>query len=162
MTRPAILCVLAAGLCSVSEAQTFSGKVVGVTDGDTVRVLDTRNGQKRPVKVRLHGIDAPERAQPFGTRSQQFLSKLVFGKTVQVVTKDTDRYGRTVAVLKLGAKNVNVESLRAGMSWWYRRYAQNDQTLVKAEADARRARRGLWSDTKPPVAPWEFRRSQRQ
>jgi len=137
-----------------ARADPLAGRVVGVTDGDTLTVLVDR----RPVKVRLHGIDAPEKAQAFGARSKQALSTLAFGKDAAVDVRDTDRYGRLVAVVTVAGRNVNREQVRAGMAWWYRKYAPDDRELQALEADARKARRGLWAD-RAPVPPWEFRRA---
>lgn len=140
------------------HAASIGGKVVGIADGDTITVL---TAAKETVKVRLHGIDAPESGQPFGARAKQELSSLVYGKTVAVEIVDKDRYGRTVGRVKVGALLVNVEMVRRGFAWWFRDYAKNDADLEAAEASARGARRGLWAD-KAPVAPWEWRRDQKQ
>jgi len=128
--------------------------VVGISDGDTVTVLTARREQ---IRVRLHGIDAPESGQPFGTKSRQWLSDQVFGKTVELVRVDTDQYGRIVGRLRTGGKDVNVESVKAGMAWWYQRYARTDRKLEEAEREAKSARRGLWSEPNP-TAPWDWRR----
>src|SRR2546425_7886966 len=96
----------------------FSDLVVGVTDGDTIKVL--RNGKAE--KIRLHGIDCPEKSQPFGTRAKQFTSEMVFGKTVTVHVTDRDRYGRTVAdVILPDGTNLNRELVKAGLAWWYKK-----------------------------------------
>jgi len=132
--------------------QTFSAKVVGVSDGDTVTVL---LGQET-FKIRLNGIDCPESKQAFGTQAKQFASDMVFGKTVTVKVYDKDRYGRLVADIIIGEKNLNRELVKAGLAWHYKAYSK-DQSLAQLEQEARQARRGLWAD-KAPVAPWEFRR----
>ena len=104
----------------------FTGKVVSITDGDTIRVLDGRE----QVRVRLYGIDCPERKQPFGTRARQFTGSLAHEKTVAVTVKDIDRYGRTVGVVTLpDGKNLNLELVKAGLAWWYRQYAPRDKEL---------------------------------
>ncbi len=109
-------------------------------------------------RIRLHGIDCPEKRQPFGNRAKQFASALVFGKTVTVNVLDVDRYGRTVGeVILPDGQVLNHELVRAGLAWWYRRYAPDDDTLAQLEADARAAKRGLWADAEP-VPPWEWRR----
>lgn len=133
-----------------------TGKVVGVTDGDTVRVLTESKGKKQEIKVRLDGIDAPETRQPFGEASRQWLARRIFQKEVLVEKKTIDKYGRTVARLKLNGKDINVESVRAGMAWWYRQYANNDQVLRKAEQEARGTKRGIWSQN-GAIAPWDWR-----
>jgi endonuclease YncB( thermonuclease family) len=138
-------------------AQTFLGKVVGVADGDTITVLHDR----RPETIRLNGIDAPEKGQAFGNRAKQFTSELAFGEVVHVLVRDQDRYGRTVADVRLSdGRGLNHEVVRAGYAWWFRRYS-TDQSLGAAEAEARAARRGLWADPQP-IAPWDWRQAQRQ
>ncbi len=129
----------------------------GVTDGDTVRVL---TGDKRQLRVRLNGIDAPEKTQPFGERSRQWLAACVFGKDLLLVASGTDRYGRTLGVLKLGAEDVNLASVKNGWAWWYRAYARGRLDLSAAERNAREARRGLWAGP-TPQAPWDYRRASR-
>src|SRR2546426_12152903 len=135
----------------------FSGRVVGITDGDTIKVM--HNG--RAEKIRLHGIDCPEKGQPFGTKAKEFTSEMVFGKTVTLHVTDTDRYGRTVAdVILPDGRVLNRELVAAGLAWWYRRYAPHDRILERLEAEARAARRGLWADPEPGP-PWCWRRHQK-
>lgn len=136
----------------------FGGKVVKVADGDTVTVLRTDGARPEQVRVRLSSIDAPEKRQPWGTRSRQLLSDLVFDRQVRVEELGTDRYGRTIGVVHVGRLNANREMVRQGLAWAYRQYL-NDSALLQVEAAARRARRGLWADPSP-VAPWDFRRQQ--
>jgi endonuclease YncB( thermonuclease family) len=125
--------------CIAAQAASITGKVVGVSDGDTITVL---TAAKESVKVRLHGIDAPEARQAFGRFA------------VEVVQRD--RYGRSIGRVFVGDINVNVEMVRRGFAWWYRQYAKKDGALAAAEARA--AKRGLCVD-KNPVPPWEFRRN---
>jgi micrococcal nuclease len=133
-----------------------SGRVVGVTDGDTIRVLCDRT----EVKVRLAEIDAPERGQPFGTQSKAALSDLVFGRQVRLDVTDTDRYGRSIARVWVGRTDANREMVRLGYAWAYRKYL-TDTTLLDDEAAAQRARSGLWADANPSP-PWEFRAQKRK
>lgn len=140
-----------------AQAETMQARVVGVSDGDTVTVLD---GANKTHKVRLAGIDAPERAQPHGVRAKQALSELVFGREVSVFIVDRDRYGRVVARVYVGNVDVNAELVRSGMVWVYRRYNQ-DPFLPPLEEEARAQRRGLWADASP-TPPWEFRREGRK
>lgn len=133
-------------------ATTISGRVVGVSDGDTITVLDSARQQH---KVRLSQIDAPEKSQDFGQRSKQSLSDLVFNKTVAVEVHDTDRYGRTVGQVRIGVMDANLEQVKRGMAWVYRQYAR-DPAYFQAEDAARSARIGLWSQANP-TPPWEFR-----
>jgi len=134
----------------------FVGKVVGVSDGDTIEVM--RAG--RAVRVRLEGVDCPESRQAYGTRAKQFTSELVFGKTVSVQVRGTDQYGRILGeVILPNGRSLNRELVRNGYAWWYRRYS-NDRVLQQLEQEARRERRGLWRD-RNPTPPWEFRRERR-
>lgn len=147
------LLLLLLSLACPALAQTIPCRVVGVHDGDTITVLTPT---KRQAKVRLHGIDAPELAQPFGSRARQFTAALVFGKSVSVIISTTDRYGRAVGDVTVGGRSVNQEIVGAGLAWWYREYAPHDATLAARERQARAARRGLWADARP-VPPWEWR-----
>jgi len=135
------------------DSKTLTGKVVGITDGDTVTVYTS---QGKPIKLRLEGIDAPESKQDFGDASKRHLSGLVFSKSVVIHATGKDRYGRTLGVLYVDDKNVNAMMIRDGFAWHYKQYS-SDPELADAEQSARAARRGLWSMANP-VAPWEFRR----
>jgi len=143
--------------------QSISGKVVGVADGDTVTVLTASKEQHR---IRLQGIDAPERDQAFGQRSKQHLSDLVFGKAVTVHWSKLDPYGRVVGQVVLpDGTDVNLAQLQAGLAWFFKRYERELDTQARrvyadAEASARTKKLGLWSDP-TSVAPWDFRRAQR-
>lgn len=131
-------------------------KVVGISDGDTLTVLKDR----KQVKIRLHGIDAPESSQDFGSRAKQAASDLAFGKSVTILPRDTDRYGRTVAdVLLPDGRSLNREMVREGMAWWYREYAPHDRELERLEAEARAAHRGLWGQSNP-IPPWDWRKGE--
>jgi endonuclease YncB( thermonuclease family) len=140
------------------HAQGIAGKVIGVMDGDTIEVLDAT---KTPRRIRLEGIDAPEKAQPFGNRSKQHLSDLVFGKQVEVQTHKVDKYGRTVGKVSVNGKDANLEQVRAGFAWHYKEYQKeqsaSDRTLyAEAETSARKRKLGLWFDAKP-MPPWDWR-----
>jgi len=131
----------------------FHGKVVGVIDGDSIRVM--RNGKAE--RIRLQGIDCPKKKQAFGTRAKQFTSEMVFGKYVTVKEAGRDHYGRTLGdVLLSDGRNLNHELLKAGYAWWYRQYSK-DASLGDLEDGARLAQRGLWADPEP-VPPWEWRK----
>lgn len=141
-----------------SNAETLTGYVVGIADGDTITVVDPN---RRQHKVRLAGIDAPEKAQPFGDRSKQNLGSLTFNKTVTVEWNKQDRYGRTVGKIMVNGVDANFEQVKAGMAWWYRDYAkeqsQGDRRLYEqAEQQARLQRVGLWLDAHP-ISPWDWR-----
>lgn len=144
-----------------AHADTITGKVVGVADGDTVTVLDDA---KRQHKIRLSGIDAPETKQAFGQRSKESLSGLVFAKTVEVETDKIDRYGRRVGKIWIKGIDANLEQIKRGMAWHYKQYAreqskEDQREYAEAEEEARETKRGLWKDVEP-VAPWELRRRQ--
>lgn len=131
----------------------FSARVVGIQDGDTITVL--RGAQQ--VRIRLYGIDCPERGQPFYRRAREFTASQVFGKTVTVEVIEQDRYGRLVArVYTPEGVELNKELVRAGLAWWYQRYAPHEIELARLEEEARASRRGLWSESSP-VPPWEWR-----
>lgn len=143
-------------------AATLSGVVVGVADGDTLTVLDARLRQH---KVRLSGIDAPEKRQPFGQRSKHSLSVLVYGRSVRVEAGKTDRYDRLVGKVTVDGVDVNREQVRRGFAWHYVAYAREQsredrERYADAERSARAERRGLWA-LPHPVPPWDFRRSSR-
>lgn len=145
-------------LAGPAWAQVLIGKVVAIADGDTLTVLDENKTQH---KIRLSGIDAPERAQPFGQRSKEHLSALVFGKTIEVETAKQDRYKRTLGKIVLDGRDVNLAMVVAGLAWHYKKYEREqsaaDRLLyANAEKDARLAGRGLWNDA-GPVAPWDWR-----
>lgn len=131
-------------------------RVVKVADGDTITCLDDAN---RQVKIRLYGIDAPEKKQAFGQRSRQELAKMVAGKVIKYEQMGKDRYGRTVGLIRQGSKNVNAEMVRAGYAWVYPQYCKKAfcDDWKQAEENARNNRLGLWKDRKP-TPPWEFRR----
>ena len=143
--------VAAAALC----AEDFAGKVVAISDGDTIRVM--HNGASE--RIRLWGIDCPEMKQPFGTRAKQFTGDLAFGQVVTVKVHDIDRYKRTVGEVMLpDGRNLNQEIVRAGLAWWYQQYARSETVLRDLEQEARAAKRGLWVDPKP-AEPWEWRKA---
>tara|TARA_R110002073_G_scaffold7790_2_gene43920 strand:- start:79 stop:699 length:621 start_codon:yes stop_codon:yes gene_type:complete len=136
----------------------LTGRVVRVTDGDTISVLDRHNEQH---KVRFFGIDTPERDQPHGDAARKALAELVEGNSVGVVIVTTDDYQRTVGTVYVGETNINLKMIADGHAWWYRYYAPHERALEAAEQSARRARRGLWH-AQSPIAPWDWRRGRRE
>ena len=144
-------------------AATIEGRVVGVSDGDTITVLDSTKTQH---KIRLAGIDAPESRQAFGQTSKKHLSDLVFGKEVTLDCGKTDKYRREVCVVLVNGQDANLVQVKAGMAWWYRKY-QKEQSAVQrssyegAETAAKAGRIGLWQET-DPVPPWEWRHPKRE
>lgn len=145
------------------QAETLTGLVVGVTDGDTITILDNTNMQ---YKIRLAGIDAPEKKQAFGQVSKKSLSDLVYDKQVTVDWKKQDRYGRTVGKVLVNGIDANLIQLKRGLAWFYKKY-QNEQVLedrldyLHAQESAEKSRVGLWIDSEQ-VAPWEFRKLKKQ
>ncbi|MDO4878639.1 MAG: thermonuclease family protein [Neisseria sp.] len=141
----------------------YGGVVVDVHDGDTVRVKD---GDGREHKIRLAYIDAPELGQAFGKDSRDLLRGLVLEKDITVRVSDIDRYGREVAQLEAGGRNINLEQIENGAAWHYASIAKRQQDrssfdrYARAEAQAKAARRGLWAG-KNPVAPWTFRKQKK-
>ena len=135
----------------------FSSPVVSILDGDTIEVLNGHHAER----IRLSGIDCPEKGQAFGTRAKQAASELVYGKEVTLQTHGKDRYGRTLAdVLLTDGTNVNHALVKDGWCWWYRKYAPGDTMLEGLENEAREERKGLWADPQP-MPPWEWRKRSR-
>ena len=140
------------------NAATLQGKVVNVADGDTLTVLDDHKTQH---KIRLQGIDAPEKSQPFGQKSKQSLSQLVHSKMVTVEFEKKDKYGRTVGKVLLNDTDVCLEQIKLGMAWHYKKYAAEQpktdrEIYAQAEQLAKSQAIGLWRD-KNPMPPWDFR-----
>jgi len=139
-------------------AETLRGKVVGVSDGDTITLLDATNTQH---KIRVTGIDAPEKAQAFGQASKKSLSDLVFSRNVEIFWEKRDRYQRILGKVLIKEQDICLEQVKRGMAWHYKQY-QRDQPLEdrikysKAEEEARQKRIGLWAD-EAPMPPSEFR-----
>lgn len=131
------------------------GKVTAIADGDTFTML-VSNEQTR---VRLHGIDCPERGQDFSKAARQFLAEMIFEKEVTVKEMDTDRYGRTIGIVIIDGKNINEELLKAGLAWHYKRYDLNS-IWAKFEEQARYEKKGIWSQPNP-IPPWDWRKGVR-
>lgn len=156
-------------LAASAFAQSLIGRVVGVADGDTITVLDAERQQH---KIRVAGIDAPEKKQPFGQKSKQSMSDMVFNREVEIVGNKRDRYGRTIGKVMFADSNCNAQGcpkihdagliqITSGLAWWYRKYAreqvpQDRATYEAAETQAKERRTGLWGELNP-VPPWEFR-----
>lgn len=151
---------LALFACTISPpalAETIVGKVVKIQDGDTLTVLDG----KRERRIRLSGIDAPERKQPFYSRSGQALATLAFGKVVIVDFHKIDRYGRPVGKVLLNGRDLNLEQVRLGLAWHYKYYekeqsAEDRLAYAGAQLEARARHAGLWAD-RQPIPPWDWR-----
>lgn len=132
----------------------YEAYVVGIADGDTITVLTNQNEQ---VKIRLYGIDCPEKKQAFGTKARQFIADLVFNKAVSIQPIQRDRYGRLVAKVYVDNRDVGLTMIEYGYAWWYQQYAKKATDYKQAQAKARRQQLGLWADANP-VAPWMFRK----
>lgn len=163
-----IACLALASL-GLAWADELQGRVVKVADGDTITVLDA---QRQQHVIRLAGIDAPEKSQPYGQKSKAHLSQAVFGQTVTVTFDKRDRYGRIVGQVRVLGEDANLRQLQAGWAWHYKQY-QNEQTPDQrsvydaAERAAREKRLGLWQGQGPasPEPPWDYRarlKSERQ
>ena len=173
--QPRVLLILLGFLMPPLSAlsESLHGRVIGVSDGDTITVLDVDHQQH---KIRLSGIDAPEKAQAFGQRSKENLSHLVFNRDVAVEWRKKDRYGRTVGKVMVADSACREAScpkvldachaqVLAGMAWWYRQYAGEQEPgdasrYELAEQEARARRLGLWTDSHP-TPPWEWRKERK-
>lgn len=145
--------VIIACLSISVRAETFSGKCVKVLDGDTIEVMHGNTAKR----IRLAGVDCPEKSQDFGKRAKEFTAQQAYGQDVTILTHNTDRYGRTIAqVILPDGRSLNTELVRNGLAWWYRRYSA-DATLAKLEQNARETKSGLWSAPEP-TPPWLYRR----
>lgn len=157
LTRWACVLPLLLGSASYADNQ-LAGKVIAIQDGDTLTLIDLDNSQHR---IRLAGIDAPEKGQPFGYASLSHLSDLCFGMLVRAACPKVDRYGRSVCTIFVHGKDINLTQVAAGLAWHYKRF-EHEQALEEregyalAENKARSERLGLWKDN-APIAPWEWR-----
>ena len=136
----------------------WTGRVVGITDGDTVTVLTAHNEQ---VKVRLYGIDCPEKKQAYGSKAKQFMSSLVFGCDVVVVPTGKDLYGRTIGKIFHEGRDIGLAMIASGHAWWYRQYAKKETDYKKAQEKAQKQQLGLWADPKP-IEPSKFRKMKKE
>ena len=133
--------------------KVVTGKVVGITDGDSLTLLSPNNEQ---IKVRLEGIDAPESSQEYGNKAKQALSALVYGRTVNATITSKDRYERSLAWIEVDGVSVNRKMVADGWAWQYRQY-NSDPDLAKLQEKAKASELGLWAASNPPMAPWEYR-----
>ncbi len=155
MLRYALLLLLS---CSILNAQRIYGKVVGITDGDTFKLLEKDSILH---KVRVANIDCPERRQPFSNRAKQFTSDAIFSKEIRIEVINKDRYGRLVAhVIYDRAYQLSAELVKNGYAWNYDKYS-DDEILIDLENIARKKKVGLWSDPSP-IPPWEWRKGRRE
>lgn len=151
-----VIAALVALAALANAAQPFSGPVVGIVDGDTIKVMH----EGRPISIRLDQIDTPELKQPFGSAAKRFTGELAFGKFVTVTPKSRDRWGRIVAEVTLpDGRVLNHEIVQAGMGWVFERYSR-DASYFELQDEAKAAKRGLWADGAEPIAPWVWRKRQ--
>lgn len=158
-----IMFLILALVPAASYADQLVGKVIKITDGDTVNVLTNDNHTH---KIRLSGIDAPEKKQAFGNRSKQALAELIDGKTVSVEFNKLDRYKRVVGKITFNGLDVNLRQIKLGLAWHYKKYEKeqdvDDRSIyANAEYIAQRDKVGLWYDENP-IAPWDFRKQKRE
>ncbi|MGD9950550.1 MAG: thermonuclease family protein [Desulfobulbus sp.] len=139
-----------------SLSLAWQGKVVNVSDGDTIKVL--HDGQQ--VKIRLYGIDCPEKAQAYGQKAREMTTSMVAGRTVDVEVKDTDRYGRSVGLVSIDGVSLNEAMVRNGYAWVYRQYCKElfCSDWIDLESVARQQQKGMWADPHI-VPPWDWRHS---
>jgi endonuclease YncB( thermonuclease family) len=157
--RTALTLALTLALPSIVLAEVLVARVVGVTDGDTITVLDSANTQ---YKVRLAGIDAPEKAQAFGQASKQALSDYVYDRHVRIEWEKVDRYKRIIGKVSTSGNDVNLRQINLGLAWHYKKYSSEQseydaRTYADAESSARSRRMGLWAEP-TPVEPWVWRK----
>ena len=155
-----LLCcgALSGSIETTIQRPDLTGKVISIMDGDTFKLLTSG---KQQVKIRLNGIDAPEKGQDFSQSSKEFLAKLVAGTSVRVVDKGKDKYGRTIGdVYTEKGLLVNLELVKAGMAWQFLKYS-HDPKLAEAEQQARHNKTGLWQQP-APIAPWDYRKRKRK
>jgi endonuclease YncB( thermonuclease family) len=144
--------------CHSASDKYFTGRAVKILDGDTYDLLLEDN---TTVRIRMDGIDAPEKGMPFSKSSKKYLGELCQGQTIKVPKSTKDRYGRIVGFSYLeDGRELSREMLKAGFAWHYKQY-NSDPELAALENEARQARAGLWKD-KNPMAPWENRKLHRQ
>ncbi len=152
------LVILSFAQVASAEATRITGKVVKVADADTITVLDASKTQH---KIRFEGIDAPERGQAYGSKATEALKAALGDGNVTVSVKETDRYGRLVGTVYVGEVSINHWLVANGWAWHYKAYSK-DEKLAELEKAAREAKAGLWADSSPPMAPWDYRAAGRQ
>lgn len=164
MTRSALplsALVLFVSIAVAKPPVIEEGVIQRVKDGDSY-LVDI--GERRPLEVRVAGIDSPEEvwpgrweAQPFGEQAKAYATKRLAGKHVRIEIRDTDRYGRSVGEVFVDDQPISRDLVREGLAWWNRQYAPRDTVLQSLQDEARSAHRGLWSEA-DPVPPWEYRK----
>jgi len=151
--------VLFVSMSLTAWAETLTGQVVGIADGDTITILDAKNEHH---KIRLAGIDAPEKNQPYGQMAKQSLFDQVYDRQVSIETNKRDRYGREIGKVLVNGQDANLVQIQRGLAWHYKAYEQEQEpfdrtTYSNAEIEARGEIRGLWKDSEP-IPPWDWRK----
>ncbi len=139
------------------RSQVIYGKATYISDGDTFRFISIDSIK---YKVRIAGIDCPERLQPFGLEAKEFVMHRILETGISINIKNTDRYGRKVASVCFDGKDLGAELLKMGLAWQYNTYSK-DLKMKKFEQKARKKKLGLWSVANP-IPPWEFRTNQKK
>ena len=145
------------------EPEILDGyQVLKVSDGDTINIQKVENGKfvGGMLRIRMYGMDAPEKTQDYGIESKQALEKLVNGKTLEIEEKNRDRYGRTVAVVYVNGKNVNEEMVKNGNAWWYQEYDKKDTKMQAYQENAKKNKLGLFGK-RGYVEPWNYRKEKK-
>jgi len=160
MNHKIIYLLFLATFSNSSVAEVISGKVVGITDGDTITLLDQEHTQH---KIRLSGIDAPEKKQPYGQVAKKALSDCAYNRLAQIETSSTDRYQRKIGKVIVNGVDCNLRQVKLGMAWHYKKYikeqpADDRQIYSSAQIKAMVDHAGLWADAEA-TPPWEFRKS---
>lgn len=160
--RTIVLLALVA-LPTIVASESFSGRVVGVSDGDTITILHVDGERKTPRKIRIMGIDAPESKQAYGNRAKQAMSDLVFGKDAHANCPTVDRYGRDVCKVIVNGVDVGLALIQQGLAWHFKKYQRSQPkadraVYANAEDAAREKRVGLWCDP-DPIPPWNWRKT---
>lgn len=137
--------------------RSYTAKVTAITDGDTIKVLI--NSEEK--KIRLESVDAPETKQPFGTKAKEALGELVAGKSVVIKETGKYRYGRVLAFIEVDGANVSEEMIKRGMSWYYIEYGMSLDLAILQDA-AMESKIGLWGGSEEPIAPWDWRKIERE
>lgn len=144
-------------------AETLTGRIIGISDGDTLTLLDAEH---TPHKIRISGIDAPEKQQPFGEKAKSSLSALAYNRSAKADCRKIDRYRRNICIVLIEGRDIGLEQIKSGMAWWYQQYAKEQPRQERidyehAESLAKLRRHGLWNSTNP-TPPWEWRHDRRQ
>lgn len=168
-STPTLLAIALSLAACVAAAETIDGRVIGVSDGDTITLLQVSDTTKTPRKIRISGIDAPEKAQAFGAVAKDAMSQLAFGPDATAECRTVDRYGRSICLVRVKGIDVGLRMIELGLAWHYKHYAntqprEESASYAMLENESRAARRGLWRDlytAAPPVPPWDWRRAQK-